>query len=138
MGNELEIKLRADRSPRFSIVDYKVGPRFVAPPVLHHHVEDDWAGYILEGSLTFVFSDRTEAASAGDVIFVPRRTPFAWRNDADEPARFLAIYAPAGFESYFDDIAAALSASGGPNSGGTALTPEILAPLWARHGVANS
>lgn len=132
MGNALEIKLRADRSPRFAIVDYKVGPRFVAPPVLHHHVEDDWAGYVLEGTLTFVFSDRTEAAHAGDVIFVPRRTPFAWRNDADAPARFLAIYAPAGFESYFDDIAAALA------GGGTALTPEILAPLWARHGVANS
>jgi mannose-6-phosphate isomerase-like protein (cupin superfamily) len=132
MGNDLELKLRADRSPRFAIVDYKVGPRFVAPPVLHHHVEDDWAGYVLEGTLTFVFSDRTEAAHAGDVIFVPRRTPFAWRNDADAPARFLAIYAPAGFERYFDDIAAALA------GGATALTPEILAPLWARHGVANS
>jgi hypothetical protein len=31
-------------------------------------------------------------------------------------------------ESYFDDIAAALK-----ESGGAAPTPDILAPLWARH-----
>ena len=55
--------------------------------------------------------------------------PSLGANDADEPAHFLAIYSPAGFESYFDDIAAVVE-GGGPNpSGGTALTAEILAPL---------
>jgi len=48
------------RNAAFSIVEYKVGPRFVAPPVLHWHEDTDWAGVVLEGKLQFRFEDRTQ------------------------------------------------------------------------------
>jgi len=41
------------------------------PDYLHVHYADDEAWHILEGTLTFRFSDRTIEAPAGTTVFVP-------------------------------------------------------------------
>ena len=40
---------------RFSVIEYTVPALFTAPRALHHHLEEDWAGVVLEGSVTFEF-----------------------------------------------------------------------------------
>lgn len=64
---------------------------------------------------------------------MPAETDFAWRNDGDEPARFLAIHAPAGFERFFLDVADTIADRDG------AFSPEvmqsIIPPLWQQYGI---
>src|SRR5919199_2269935 len=133
-ANEITLKVTSAQGEKFALVEYYVPPRFAAPPVLHHHTREDWAAYVVEGELTFVFPEREVNAPAGATVFVPAGADFAWRNDRDEAARYLAIYAPAGFEQFFLDLAGAVAASGGG-----APTPEVMRqvipPLWAKYEV---
>ncbi len=43
------------------------------------------------------------------MVWCPQGTPFAWRNDSDQPARVLYIYAPGGVEEFFSELASSLS-----------------------------
>lgn len=127
------LKVTSDDSDRFTLVDYRVPPGFVAPPTLHHHTREDWAMYVTEGEVTFRFADGAVPAVAGTTVFVPVGADFAWSNARDEPARFLAIHAPAGFDRFFVDVAR------GIDEHGATVSPEVMQtvipPLWERYGV---
>jgi quercetin dioxygenase-like cupin family protein len=129
--NEITIKLQ---NAAFSIVEYRVGPKFVAPPVLHWHEDTDWAGVVLEGRLQFRFEDRTQEIAPGDVLYVPRNTKFAWSNPDDAVAVVLFIYSPAGFEQYFVELEQLLL--GNPGKGIPELMPQ-LAPLWDKYRIVS-
>ena len=92
---------------------------------------------VLEGSVTFEFKTGPKVAETGALIWCPHRTPFAWRNDSDQPARVLFIHAPGGFEEFFSDLASSLAAAGA-----TTVTPavaaEVIQPLWTKYGCAVS
>lgn len=132
-ANSMTLKVTSEHSDRLTVVEYRAAPNFSAPPVLHHHTREDWVAYVLEGELTFVFPEREVRAPRGTTVFVPAGTDFAWRNDADEPARYLAIHAPAGFDRFFVDVAEAIADRGG------AATPEVMKevipPLWEKYGI---
>lgn len=129
----LTLKVTSQHSDRFTLLDYRVPPDFAAPPVLHHHTREDWAAYVTEGELTFTFPDGEVDAGTGTTVFVPAGCDFAWRNAHDEPARFLAVHAPGGFDRFFVDVAEGIAQHGG------APTPEtmrqVIPPLWERYGI---
>jgi hypothetical protein len=52
----------------------------------------------------------------------------ALRNPGPEPARFLVLLLPAGFERCFHALEALVE-------GGAPLAPDTIAPLLARYGV---
>ena len=123
----------AESDGRIGVVEYEVGPGFVAPSVLHWHTRESWTGYLLEGRLRFRFADGETEIGAGAVIHVPARCPFAWQNaSADQPARILFMYTPGGFEEYFTDIAALFAAN--PGKGVPELLPRILA-ISEKYGI---
>jgi len=62
------------------------------PATLHVHHSDDEAWHILEGELTFRYSDRTEPALAGMTVFVP--AGIAHTYTAGSGARYLIILTP--------------------------------------------
>jgi quercetin dioxygenase-like cupin family protein len=128
--NEITIKLQ---NAAFSIVEYRVGPKFVAPPVLHWHEDTDFAGIALDGRLQFRFeNDRVEELAAGAILYVERNTKFAWANPDDAPARVMFIYSPAGFEQYFTELESLLAAN--PGKAIPDLMPQ-LAPLWEKYKI---
>lgn len=130
---EVTLKVTSQDSDRFTLVDFVAPPGFAAPPVLHHHTREDWAAYVLEGELTFLLPDREVRAVAGTTVFVPAGCDFAWRNDREEPGRFLAFHAPAGFDGFFAEIANSWAARGeGPIS---EVMREVIPPLWERYGI---
>lgn len=130
---QMSLLVTSDHGDRFSLIDYQVPPTFAAPPVLHHHTREDWAAYVLDGQLTFVFADGEVDAPAGTTVFVPAGTDFAWRNDQERPARYLAVHAPAGFDRFFVDVAEAISDR---RSGPTPeLMRQVIPPLWERYGI---
>lgn len=63
------------------------------PDYLHVHYSDDEAWHILEGTLTFRFTDRQVAAPAGTTVFVPAGVPHSYY-EADGPTRYLIILTP--------------------------------------------
>ena len=63
------------------------------PDYLHVHHEDDEAWHVLEGTLTFKFSDREVEAPAGTTVFVPAGVAHAYW-EAHGPTRYLIIMTP--------------------------------------------
>ena len=130
LGNRLELLAEGSESPRASVVRYTVAPGFAAPPVLHAHVSDDVTMIVIEGALVVAGPDGEVEVCAGSTMVIPHGAPFAWRNaSADEPAVYLGVYAPGGFEQYFVAVADVVAERGG-------LTPDIVAPLWEQYGIA--
>ena len=64
-----------------------------SPDYLHVHYSDDEAWHVLDGTLTFRFSDRTIDAAAGTTVFVPAGVPHAYY-EAKGPTRYLIIMTP--------------------------------------------
>lgn len=132
LGNRLELLVEADDFPRASVVRYTVAPGFAAPPQLHHHVSDDVLMVVLSGRLVVAGADGNVEAGAGQVVVLRHGTPFAWRNaSATEPAVYLGVYAPGGFEQYFPAVKDAADRAGG-------LSPDVVVPLWEQYGIAVS
>ena len=63
------------------------------PDYLHVHHSDDEAWHVLDGTLTFKFSDRTVEAPAGTTVFVPAGVPHSYY-EAHGPTRYLIILTP--------------------------------------------
>ncbi len=63
------------------------------PDYLHVHYSDEEAWHILEGTLTFRFSDRTIEAPAGTTVFVPAGVAHTYY-EAAGPTRYLIIMPP--------------------------------------------
>lgn len=63
------------------------------PDYLHVHYSDDEAWHVLEGTLTFKFSDKVVEASAGTTVFAPAGVPHAYW-ETSGPTRYLIILTP--------------------------------------------
>jgi mannose-6-phosphate isomerase-like protein (cupin superfamily) len=53
---------------------------------------------MLDGELTFIVDDEEVVAGPGTFVLVPPEVPHTFANRGDEPARFVNIHAPAGFD----------------------------------------
>jgi quercetin dioxygenase-like cupin family protein len=91
-----------------------------ARPLLHHHDFDE-AFYVLEGELTFQLRDELVTRKAGELAFAPRGVPHTYANLSGADARALIVCTPAGFERYFDRIAARIT--------GVEPPPEASKPI---------
>ena len=89
-------------------------------PPLHHHDFDE-AFYVLEGELTFQLGDELFTRGAGELAFAPRGVAHTYANLSGDDARALLVCTPAGFERYFDRIAA--------KAAGVDPPPEALGPI---------
>lgn len=63
------------------------------PDYLHVHYHDDEAWHVLEGMLTFRFSDRQVEAPPGTTVYVPAGVPHSYF-DSSGTARYLIIMTP--------------------------------------------
>lgn len=102
---------------QFSLVEHPLPARALGSPIHTHHNEDEYS-YVLEGRVGVQIGDDVLEAGAGDLVFKPRGVPHAFWNAGDEPARLLEIISPAGFESYFREVAPLLAA---PQRDGAAI-----------------
>lgn len=63
------------------------------PDYLHVHHADDEAWHILEGTLTFRFTDGEVTATKGSTVFIPAGVPHTYF-EAHGPTRYLLILTP--------------------------------------------
>ena len=100
-----KVLLRSEESDgHIAIVELSGGGR----PPLHRHDFDE-TFYLLEGELTFQLGDDVFTRRAGELAFAPRGVPHTYANLSAIPARALLVITPAGFERYFDRIAARIA-----------------------------
>ena len=101
----INVLLRSEQSgEQISVMDNTASAGFPGPP-LHHHAFDE-TFYVFEGELTFQLKDEVFTRKAGELAFAPRNVPHTFANLSGADARTLIICTPAGFERYFDRMAA--------------------------------
>jgi quercetin dioxygenase-like cupin family protein len=93
-----------DGSGRVAVMDDAIEAGHVGPP-LHHHAFDE-AFYVIDGMLTFRLGDEDVTCSRGELAFAPGGTPHTFANCSGRDARMLIVCTPAGFERYFERLAA--------------------------------
>ncbi len=127
-GNTIVIAAStADTGGRLALLDHELAPGFVALP-LHVHTAEDAAVYVLEGTLLARQDLGERLLEAGAFIFLPRGTAHALSNPSLEPARFLMLLIPAGFEQCLADLDTLLET-------GAPWASHIVVAALARYGV---
>ncbi|MGY1742407.1 MULTISPECIES: cupin domain-containing protein [unclassified Blastococcus] len=119
-GLQSTVLLRSEDSGGAVAVAENVVPALSAGPPLHRHDFDE-AFYLLRGELVFRVGDELLTRTAGQLAFAPRGVPHALANRRDEPARYLLVCTPAGFERSLARAAARAT--------GTEPPPWALGPL---------
>jgi quercetin dioxygenase-like cupin family protein len=113
------VLLRSEQSGgHVSAIENAVPAGWDGPP-LHHHDFDE-AFYVLDGVLTFQLGETLATAGPGEIVFAPRGSHHTLANLSGRPARYLLLCTPAGFERYFDRMAAQAA---GVDPPGDALKP---------------
>ena len=72
-------------------------------PPPHIHRNEDETFYVLNGRVTFRLGDETILAGPGDFVHVPRGNVHCVHNGADETARLILTFTPAGIEHFFEE-----------------------------------
>jgi len=110
----------------FSLVEHPIPPRTLAAPV-HRHLTEDEYSYVVEGRVGAWADGEVVYGEPGDLIFKPRNQWHTFWNDGDEPARLIEIISPAGFEKFFEELAAMEGMEGPPPQ-------EVLDDIKERYG----
>jgi quercetin dioxygenase-like cupin family protein len=98
---------------RVSLVDLLVEPGGYVVP--HAHAREDEIVQVLDGRIGVRVAGERGWAEAGGQLVAPPGVPHMFWNAEPEPARLLAIFAPAGFERFFPAAAPLVAAPGPPD-----------------------
>ena len=90
------------------------GPGGAVPPLHVHHREDE-AFYVLEGEYSVFIGDDVITASPGTWVWGPRDVPHGYQVHS-ERGRHLSLMMPAGFEAFFEEVAAIATPDADPRT----------------------
>ena len=76
------------------MIRHTVPVGFTGPPLHRHDFDETF--YVLEGQLTVQLGEDLVRVETGELAFAPRGFPHTFTNLADEPARYLIVFTPAG------------------------------------------
>ncbi len=106
LGEEIRVKVSSwDTEGRLASCEVLTQPQ-AGPPKQVHRYEDEWF-YILEGQFVFEAGGLSIDAGPGVSVFVPRETPYRYRNAGESPGRFLWVAAPGGLDLFFAEMSSA-------------------------------
>jgi len=109
-ASEVVIKVTGeDTGGAFFIAEVVLEAGFPGPPP-HYHERLHETLYLLAGEVTMTLDGREEVLRPGGFASIPPGVVHTFRNDGAEPARALNVNAPAGWEHYLRELAAAASA----------------------------
>ena len=91
---------------RFAVVYHTIAPHALAAP-LHFHRNEDEYSFVLKGALGALLGDDVIVAETGSWVLKPRGQWHTFWNPGDTPCEIIEIISPAGFETYFREVAAA-------------------------------
>lgn len=111
---------------RFGLFQWDMTPG-AGGPGAHYHKTFSESFYVLDGTVRLFDGARWVDAVKGDYLYVPENGIHAFRNDSDEPASMLILFAPGPpREQYFLESAEIARS-------GRTLTDEERTEFLARH-----
>lgn len=127
-GAQVTVVVRADQTRgQCSAVLGRAQPGIIGPPA-HRHDGFTELYVLLAGRLELRRGDELLDLGPGDVAVVPAGTVHAFTVRGDTPARWVNVWAPGGFEGYFEEAAASLPRDAAPD-------PALLAAIASRYGL---
>jgi quercetin dioxygenase-like cupin family protein len=103
-GNTIVIVAGSEQtSGAFALLDYELAPGFASLP-MHRHLREDVAIYVLQGRLRVQVGPGEHEVGQGEFLFLPKGIGHSQVNHQSEPARFLTLLLPAGFERCFAEL----------------------------------
>ena len=110
----------------FGLFQWDMAPQSGGPGA-HFHKTFSESFYVLDGTVRLFDGERWVDAVQGDYLYVPENGVHAFRNDTDEPASMLILFAPGPpREQYFLESAEIARS-------GRTLTAEERTEFLARH-----
>ena len=110
----------------FGLFQWDMAPQAGGPDA-HYHKTFSESFYVLDGKVRLYDGDKWVTAVKGDYLYVPPNGIHAFRNDTDEPASMLILFAPGTpREEYFLEGAEIAES-------GRQLSPEERTAFLARH-----
>jgi quercetin dioxygenase-like cupin family protein len=103
-------------------------------PPLHIHNNADETFYIIDGELLVFVGDERIEAGPGDFVFGPRGVPHAYVARSEQ-AEFLATFAPASMDRFFEELGGVPVVRGEPAPAASYPDPEEFARGAAKWGV---
>src|SRR5512142_31452 len=85
----------------------RLDPHRLVPP--HVHADEDEYTYVAAGTIGVRVGDEEFEAAEGSYLVKPRGLAHAFWNPADEVARTVEVVVPAGFETFFEELAQAFA-----------------------------
>jgi mannose-6-phosphate isomerase-like protein (cupin superfamily) len=99
----------------------------------HRHPTFDETFVIHEGHYEFQIGEKMLKLGPGEMLFVPRGTPHAFRSSGPEIGRQLVISSPGGiFDAFISEVAKSAVNTGSPSSPGPATDFRAIA---AKYGI---
>jgi mannose-6-phosphate isomerase-like protein (cupin superfamily) len=141
--SSLRILLRSeDTGGAFALTEQPLEPGVLAGP-LHVHANEVGFFYVLEGTVGVQVGDGVVTAMPGSVVGVPRGVWHTFWNPGAIKARVLELFAPGGFERWFEDLARLIGGDVPDINGivasarglGTEIDFASLPALIERHGL---
>jgi mannose-6-phosphate isomerase-like protein (cupin superfamily) len=128
-----------------AVADHILRPHQLGSP-RHTHRREHEISYVLEGTLGVEIDGETLEAGPGTTVVKPKDVPHAFWNPFDVDVRFVEVFAPAGFEHYFEELEPLVPTSGAPRDVEALmrvyeryaldLDPASIPELIQRHGLA--
>jgi mannose-6-phosphate isomerase-like protein (cupin superfamily) len=111
---------------QFGLFEWAMPPRSGGPGA-HFHKTFSESFYVMSGTVRLYDGQGWADARSGDFLYVPQGGVHAFRNDGDEPASMLILFAPgAPREAYFRELAEI-------SETGRQLSRDEWTELFARH-----
>ena len=130
MQSLFEHLLEPEQSSRLGVAVVTQPPGIATP--LHRHTKEAEAFYVLEGRVSYCAGDEMFELYDGCFIHLPQGVPHAFRIRGDQPARLLALTAPAGVLHLYDEVG--IPATERRLPGPDAQPPEVEIPRWMEIG----
>jgi len=129
-GGLAVIKLASGQTDgRLSLIEALWPPKLEVP--LHVHSQEDELFHVLEGRISFRIGDSQIDTAPGHTVFAPRNIPHGFRVVSPEPARYLIVYSPAGFEEFIRESSQPASSLTLPPKPDAPVDTAILQKLGA-------
>lgn len=129
LGTTMTIKVPATATGgAFSLAEAAMPPGPLAGPPAHMHPHAE-TFYVLAGRMRFLVGEGELEVEAGGVAYVPGGVVHTFANAGPEPARFLGLFVPGGFEGYFEELGALM-----PDAWREPADTATIARIAARYG----
>ena len=132
-GARISVKIEGAHTSGRLYQAHIVEQRGSGPPLHVHHNADE-TFYVVDGELTIYVGEERIEAGPGDFAFGPQGVPHAYVARSEQ-AEFLATFAPASMDRFFEELGGIPVVPGEPAPAASYPDPEEFARAVAAWGV---